>query len=65
MAPPDKVGEFFGVWGLFGKLASIVGLLALGVLQTALGLENAILVCGAFFLAAFFVARMVRVEAPA
>lgn len=64
MAPPDKVGEFFGVWGLFGKLASIVGLLALGVLQTALGLENAILVCGAFFLAAFFVARMVRVPAP-
>lgn len=64
MALPDKVGEFFGVWGLFGKLASIVGLLALGVLQTALGLENAILVCGAFFLAAFFVARMVRVPAP-
>ncbi len=64
MAPADKVGEFFGVWGLFGKLASIFGLLALGVLQTALGLENAILVCGAFFLAAFFVARMVRVRGP-
>lgn len=63
MAPADKVGEFFGVWGLFGKLASIFGLLALGVLQTALGLENAILVCGAFFLAAFFVAQMVRVPA--
>ena len=52
------------MWGLFGKLASIFGLLALGVLQTALGLENAILVCGAFFLAAFFVARMVRVRRP-
>lgn len=60
MSPADRVGEFFGVWGLFGKLASIVGLLALGFLQTALGLENAILVCGAFFLAAFGVAMAVR-----
>ncbi len=61
MSPPDRVGEFFGLWGLFGKLASIVGLLSLGLLQTALGLQNAILVCGAFFLAAFFVSRMVRI----
>jgi MFS transporter, UMF1 family len=61
MSPPDRVGEFFGVWGLFGKLASIFGLLSLGFLQSSLGLENAILVCGAFFLIAFFVARMVRV----
>jgi len=60
MSPADRTGEFFGVWGLFGKLASILGLLSLGALQSALGLERAILVCGAFFLTAFFVARAVR-----
>lgn len=65
MSPPDRVGEFFGLWGLFGKLASIVGLLSLGVLQSALGLENAILVCGGFFLLAFFVAQGVRGSSPA
>lgn len=63
MSPSDRVGEFFGVWGLFGKLAAIVGLLSLGFLQSALGLENAILVCGGFFLAAFAVALAVRPSA--
>lgn len=58
-APADKTGEFFGLWGLFGKLASILGLLSLGLLQAALGLENAILVCGAFFFLAFLVALRV------
>ncbi len=48
-APGSKSGEFFGFWGLFGKLAAIFGLLSLGLLQQALGLETAILVCAAFF----------------
>ncbi len=60
MSPPERMGEFFGVWGLFGKLASIVGLLSLGFLQSALGLQNAILVCAAFFLAAFGATFLVR-----
>lgn len=54
-APPARSGEFFGLWGLFGKLASIFGLLSLGFLQSALGLENAILLCGVFFLVAFVI----------
>lgn len=58
-APADRTGEFFGLWGLFGKLASIFGLLSLGFLQAALGLQNAILVCGAFFFVAFLVALAV------
>lgn len=49
LSPPEKVGEFFGLWGMFGKLAAIVGLLSLGALQAALGLENAIVLCGVFF----------------
>ena len=52
-APESKAGEMFGFWGVCGKLASIFGLLSLGLLQRALGLERAILVCGLFFLAAF------------
>jgi UMF1 family MFS transporter len=51
-APAEQVGEMFGLWGLFGKLAAVFGLLALGALQAALGLQNAILVCGLFYLAA-------------
>ncbi|MSQ03688.1 MAG: MFS transporter [Myxococcales bacterium] len=66
MSPADRVGEFFGLWGLFGKLAAIVGLLSLGFLQSALGLENAILVCAVFFLAAFAVVQLVKPQpAPA
>jgi UMF1 family MFS transporter len=52
-APESKSGEIFGFWGLTGKLASIFGLLSLGLLQNALGLERAILVCALFFLAAW------------
>ncbi|WP_370865968.1 MFS transporter [Chondromyces apiculatus] len=52
-APAARAGELFGLWGVCGKLASIVGLLSLGLLQNALGLERAILVCGGFFLAAW------------
>ena len=54
-APESKVGEVFGFWGVTGKLASIFGLLALGLLQNALGLQHAILVCALFFLTAFVV----------
>lgn len=53
LSPPDKVGEFFSLWGVFGKLAAIAGLMSLGLLQTALGLENAILLTGVFFALGF------------
>lgn len=60
MSPADRVGEFFGLWGLFGKLASILGLLSIGFLQSHLGLANAILVCGGFFLTAYAISRKVK-----
>jgi UMF1 family MFS transporter len=50
LSPPSKVGEFFGLWGVFGKLAAIAGLLAVGGLQAFVGLEHGILVTGVFFL---------------
>jgi MFS transporter, UMF1 family len=51
-SPQSKSGEFFGLWGLSGKLAAIVGLLGLGLLQSEFGLKKAILVCAAFFVVA-------------
>lgn len=59
-SPKSKAGEFFGLWGLFGKLAAIFGLLSLGVLQAQLGLQPAILLCSLFFLAALVLALFVR-----
>jgi MFS transporter, UMF1 family len=48
-SPADRVGELFGLWGVTAKLASMVGLLSLGALQAAFGLERAVLVCAVFF----------------
>jgi UMF1 family MFS transporter len=59
-SPESKSAEFFGFWGLFGKLASIFGLLFLGVLQVRLGLQSAILLCSLFFLAAMLLTLLVR-----
>jgi len=59
-SPESKAAEFFGFWGLFGKLAAIFGLLSLGVLQVQLGLRSAILLCSLFFLVALFLTLLVR-----
>ncbi|OOG24120.1 MFS transporter [Thioalkalivibrio denitrificans] len=44
-APHLKAAEFFGFWGLSSKLAAIVGLLGIGLLQAWVGLHTAILFC--------------------
>jgi UMF1 family MFS transporter len=61
-SPESKSAEFFGFWGLFGKLAAIVGLLSLGILQVRLGLQSAILLCSLFFLVALVFTLFVREE---
>jgi UMF1 family MFS transporter len=48
-APESKSGEFFGLWGLTGRLAAIFGLMGLGFLQVSFGLKNAVLLCSIFF----------------
>jgi UMF1 family MFS transporter len=58
-SPDSKSAEFFGFWGLFGKLASIFGLLSLGVLQARLGLKTSILVCSLFFFVALVLTLLV------
>lgn len=49
-SPTSKAGEFFGFWGIATKLAAAIGIFSLGLLQYNVGLRNAILLCGAFFI---------------
>jgi UMF1 family MFS transporter len=50
MAPPERSGEFFGFWGLAGKIASIVAILSFGFLQSFFDLRTAMLICSSFFI---------------
>ncbi len=38
-SPTRKAAEFFGFWGLANKLAGVFGIIALGLLQTVVGLQ--------------------------
>lgn len=49
-SPPEKAGEFFGLWGLSGKLAAIAGILSLGLLQVRFGLKTSILLTSILFI---------------
>jgi UMF1 family MFS transporter len=48
-SPSTKTGEFYGLWGLSGKIAAAVGLLALGGLQTIFTLRNSFLIVALFY----------------
>ncbi|RME91637.1 MAG: MFS transporter [Verrucomicrobia bacterium] len=56
LAPRSRAGEFFGFWGMSGKLAAIFGLVGFGLLQYRIGLRYAVLFCAALFLAAWLAA---------
>jgi MFS transporter, UMF1 family len=58
-APLSRTAEFFGFWGLSLKLAGVVGLLSIGLLQAALGLQTAVLFCVVLFGAALVLSRTV------
>ncbi len=49
-SPESKSGEFFGMWGLSGKIAAAVGLFLFGFIQTLVTLRNAFLVVSFFYL---------------
>lgn len=61
LSPRERAAEFFGFWGVFGKLAAIVGPLAMGVLADSFGLRASILVTLVFFLAGLAVLRTVKI----
>lgn len=50
LAPPERSGEFFGFWGLFGKLGGVIGPLLMGQLASSIGYRRAIIYNGLFFL---------------
>lgn len=62
LSPRGKAAELFGFWGMFSKAAAIVGLVGIGLLQVAFGLQAAILFCALLFAAAFIVALAVNEE---
>ncbi|MDY7114799.1 MFS transporter [Halomonas sp. SSL-5] len=51
-SPTRKAAEFFGFWGLANKLAGVFGIVALGLLQSVVGLKASILLCAALFIVA-------------
>lgn len=52
LTPESKAAEFFGFWGTVSKLAAVVGILGLGVLQSLMGLAHAIVFCLVLFVLA-------------
>jgi len=59
-SPLTHAAEFFGFWGISLKLAGVIGLLSIGLLQAAFGLHTAILFCILLFLAALVASRGVN-----
>jgi MFS transporter, UMF1 family len=62
LAPESKSGEFFGLWGLSGKIASAIGLFLIGFLQTVFTLRYAFLAVAIFFVLSLLVSIFVNVE---
>ncbi|WP_027962174.1 MFS transporter [Halomonas halodenitrificans] len=58
-SPTRKAAEFFGFWGLANKLAGVFGIIALGLLQTVVGLQASILLCAALFIVAILICLFV------
>ncbi|EMJ80094.1 vacuole effluxer Atg22-like domain protein [Leptospira borgpetersenii serovar Hardjo-bovis str. Sponselee] len=54
-APESKSGEFFGLWGLSGKIAGAFGLVAVGGLQVLFDLRNSFLVVSVFFVVSLLI----------
>ena len=59
-APQQRAAEFFGFWGMANKLAGMVGVLSLGLLQVWVGLAASILLCAVLFALALLVCMPVN-----
>jgi MFS transporter, UMF1 family len=60
LSPRERAAEFFGFWGVFGKLAAVVGPLFMGVLADVFDLRVAVLATLVFFVGGLIVLRGVR-----
>ena len=65
LSPRDRAAECFGFWGVFGKLAAVIGPLLMGVLADVFDLRIAVGSTLIFFVAGLFVLRTVRMEKTA
>ena len=54
-SPSHKAAEFFGFWGLANKLAGVIGIIGLGILQSVVGLKASILLCAVLFVIAILI----------
>jgi MFS transporter, UMF1 family len=63
--PPEKSGEFFGLWGMVYKLAGVIGLLAFAWCSKVLGQWASLLVLSGFFAAGLALLPLVRFESRA
>ena len=61
LSPRERAGEFFGFWGVFGKLAAIIGPLTMGIMADLFGLRPAVLGTLVFFAAGFLVLMTIRI----
>jgi UMF1 family MFS transporter len=61
-SPESKSGEFFGFWGQSSKLSAIFGVLGTGLLQSLIGLQNAILFTVVLFILGMVVSIYVNEE---
>ena len=64
LAPPDRLGEFFGLWGVAVRLSAIVGPVTYGLVTLLTGGNHrlAILCTGVFFIVGWWLLRHVDVE---
>jgi len=60
LSPRERSAEFFGFWGVFGKLAAVVGPLFMGVLADVFDLRVAVVSTLVFFVGGLIVLRGVR-----
>ncbi|MBK1732603.1 MFS transporter [Thiococcus pfennigii] len=56
-APLSRSAELFGFWGMAMKLAGMLGLLAIGLVQALVGLQTAVLLCILLFALALVATR--------
>jgi UMF1 family MFS transporter len=64
LSPTGRSGEFYGFWGVFGKLSAVVGAPLFGWLASTTDLRTALLSTLGWFVLGFVTLLFVRVEKP-
>lgn len=62
MSPKGDEGQVFGYWGLFGKLAAIIGYLSMGALADFIGFRWAVFWNSLFFIMGFLLLSKLKLK---